>query len=84
MGVSDKYTMWEYATAFKRTSFLAFKIAVDKAEQADGAEGFVTLASLSKELTTVAWADLADAESDLSKMLLSDAFKNSKSGQTAE
>ena len=60
LGVSDKYTMWEYCTAFKRTSFLAFKIAVEKAEKADGGQGFVTLASLSKELNTMAWADLSD------------------------
>ena len=84
VGVYDKFALWEYKTAFKRTPFLAFKNAVNQAEKADGEQGFVTLNSLSKVLITAAWADLSDPESSLSKMLLSPSFKNAKSGQTEE
>ena len=44
----------------------------------------MTLVSLAYQLNTEAWADIQQADSKLSKMLLSDAFKNPKKSQTAE
>ena len=41
-GINDLYSIWEYDTAFKITSFQAFKIAVFAAEAAEGGEGYVT------------------------------------------
>ena len=64
--------------------FLAFKNAVNAAHEKDGEQGFVTLPSLREQLTTKAWAGLGNDGSKLGKLLLSDAFKSKKEGQTAE
>ena len=85
-GLKDRYQIWEYQSAWKKTGFLAYKIAVGKAEVKDGAEGkgYVTLASLAEQLTTQAWASLSDAGSELSLIVLSDAFKDLAAGQTGD
>ena len=82
--ITDKYQKWEFQTPFKRTNFKAFKLAIERAEQQDGKKGYVTLVSLAYQLNTEAWADIQQADSNLSKMLLSDAFKNPKKSHTAE
>ena len=51
-----------------------------EAEQNSDVEGSVTLKCLRDALTTPAWAPLADKKSTLAKVLLSNAFKNSKHG----
>lgn len=81
-GIRDKYTVWEYGTPFKRTPFLAFKNAVNAAEENEGGEGYVTIQSLAAQLTTKAWAGLENEDSVICKVLLSDAFKNPKNGQS--
>lgn len=83
-GISDKYTVWEYGTPFKRCSYLAFKNALNEAHAADGGEGFVSMRTLSDKFATPAWAALDDESSAISKALLSDAFKNAKMGQKAD
>ena len=75
-GVTDKYTLWEYKTPFKRTFYKAFKNAVNAAEADEGGKGYVTLASLAQHLDSKAWAGLESENSPLAKLLLSDAFKN--------
>lgn len=81
----DLYAIWEYNTPFKRTHFLSFQRCVNKAEITDGAQGYVTLNSLSLELKTNAWSALKSARSsELRKLLLSDAFKDPKKNQAGE
>ena len=59
-GLKDKYQIWEYGTAFKRTLFLAFKMCVQAAHEDCGEEGFVTLEALSEHLNTEVWRGLRD------------------------
>lgn len=66
------------------TPFLAYKNAVEAAEAHDGGEGFVTLESLAAQLSTKAWAGLESEDSVISKVLLSDSFKDAKKGQAAD
>ena len=84
--LTDRYQIWEYKTAFKRTIFQAFRLAVDRAEIKDGTvgKGYVTLSSLAHQLNTTAWADLQDANSELSLVLLSDAFKDANEEQSGD
>jgi len=56
---------------------------INKAEKEYEVEGCVNLGALRANLTTPAWAPLEDANSILSKVLLSDAFKNEKNGTAA-
>ena len=83
-GITDKYQIWESQLPFKRTIFKAFKLAVERAEEQDGKQGFVTLVSLAYHLNTEAWAEIQQADSKLSQILLSDAFKDPEKNQTAE
>lgn len=83
-GISDRYTVWEYRTPFRRTAFLPFKNAVNAAEEECGGEGFVTLSALAKQLSTPAWAGLDDENSVIAGVLLSDEFKNPKKGHQAD
>ena len=64
--LTDKYSVWEYKTPFKRTIFLAFKLAVLEAEAKCGRKGYVTLEALSDKLTTKVWQGLGNSESLLS------------------
>ena len=57
---------------------------MNDAESNEGGEGYVTLASLATHLTTKAWAGLENEDSAIAKLLLSDAFKNPKKGQSDE
>ena len=83
-GITDKYQIWESKLPFKRTIFKAFKLAVERAEEQDGKKDFVTLVSLAYHLNTEAWADIQQADSKLSQILLSDAFKDPERNQTAD
>lgn len=74
-GIKDRYSIWEYNTPFKITSFQAFKIAVEAAEAAESCKGFVTLDGLENELTTRGWSVLRERESKLCKALLSETFR---------
>ena len=72
--LNDKFAVWEYGTPFMRTPFLAFKNAVNLASlPAD--QGYVTIESLAATLTTEAWSDLKDSDSQLCQMLNSDTFR---------
>ena len=82
--MKDRYEVWECKTPFKRVTFLAFKNALNEAESNCGGEGYVTLKALAAQLTTKAWAGLDDENSELAKLLLSDAFKDPSKGQSAE
>ena len=85
-GIKDQYQRWEDGTPFKRTSFKAFKNAVNAAAKDCGGEeeGFVTIDSLANHLTTQAWRDIRNNGSNICKVLNSDAFKNPIKGQRAE
>ena len=48
LGVSDRYQLWEYKTAFSVTPFVKFKQSVDQAEISSGGDGFVTLDALAE------------------------------------
>lgn len=61
---------------FKRITFAAFKLAVEKAEVTDGSQGFVTINALSAELTSQSWKELGRNGSDLCKILLSPVLQN--------
>ena len=74
----DKYSIWEYGLAFKRTMFLAFKNSVLAAHEEDGEEGFITIDTLSKHLHTEAWKELRDPSSELCKVLSHEVFWNHK------
>ena len=80
--IKDKYSVWEYGTAFKITSFQAFKLAVEGAEAAEGCQGYVTLPRLVEELHTQGWAELKKPSSQLANVLTSAAFRNPKKKQS--
>ena len=86
VGIKDLYKKWEYQTPFKRTSFKAFKLAVNAAAIDCGGteEGFVTIDSLANHLYTPAWKDIRQPGSNLCKVLNNDAFKDPVKGQRAE
>ena len=81
-GVSDKYRLFELKLPFQRIQVNHFIVKVKIAEQSSGAEGYVTLKTLRQELQTPAWKDLEDENSELSRFLLSPAFK--KKGQSGD
>ena len=86
IGIKDLYQKWEFQTPFKRTSFKAFKMAVRAAAIDCGGteEGFVTIDSLAVHLYTPAWKDIKQNDSNICKVLNSDAFKDPVKGQRAE
>ena len=47
-------------------------------------DGFVTIDSLANHLYTTAWKDIRQPDSNICKVLNSDAFKNPVKGQQAE
>ena len=60
-----------------RTAFWPFRRAVCSAERVCKGKGYVTLDALSCALNTKPWAELRDPSSQLSRMLLSEAFTGS-------
>ena len=85
--LKDKYSIWEYGTPFKRTLFCPFKNAVNEAEVVDEdgkALGYCTIESLAEVLTTPAWKEIRNRDSDLCKLILSPAFKNPKKKHTED
>ena len=53
---------------------------LESADKKCGEKGFVTIEALSDELTTPAWEDLRNEESQLYKFLCSAMFKNERKG----
>ena len=80
-GIRDPVAKFEASLPFNRTLVAVLLKKTDDAEQECGEKGFVTLEVLSKHLDTPAWRDLGDPSSNLTKVLLSSAFKNSSKGQ---
>ena len=79
----DTISAFEATLPFKRIEIHVMMKKIEEAETAAGggeAQGFVTLQSLRKELPTPAWKCLTESDSALSKMLLSDIFKNPTKG----
>ena len=80
-GMTDQYMIWEYGLPFKRVPFLAFKKAVMAADRESGGRGYVTIDTLKDQLIVPgveSWKDLANANSDIVQLLLSDLFKDDK------
>ena len=71
---------FEKSLPFYRIEVHVMFAKIADAEEASGTEGCVTLATLRNALPTQAWAPLTDSGSVLSKLLLSDAFKNERRG----
>ena len=80
-GIKDPFEKFEQSLPFNRTLLATMQAKIDDAHKACGEQGWVTLSSLHKVLPTKAWAPLADIESKLAKVLLSDEFKDPKANQ---
>ena len=75
-GVEDIYRRFELGTAFARTPFGPFEVAVQKAA---GEEEWVSFDRLAEELDTPLWKKVADPSSDIRKLLEHDAFQGENS-----
>ena len=73
--ISDPLKKMEMSLPFYRIDIADMLAAIKKAQTEGEKHAFVTLESLRKELKTDAWAPLADMNSPLVGVLLSDAFK---------
>ena len=62
-GISDPYEKFTSSLPFHRTVLPVMLKQIDDAEKDCGEEGFVTLASLRKQLTSSAWKPLEDPNS---------------------
>jgi hypothetical protein len=80
----DELEAFELNLPFARTHINNFVEKVDEAEKAAGGNGSVTIDTLKAQFTTPAWGSLANQDSVLSKILLSDSFKNAEKGQAAD
>lgn len=83
MGLNE-IEKFEHSLPFNRIAIQNMFARIEAAESACAVEGCVTIDTLHKQLTTQAWASLANPNSTLVKVLLSDAFKNEKNGTDAE
>ena len=77
-GISDVYARFEASLPFSRTLVVMIIKCIEEAEKACGDQGYVTLATLRAQLSSPSWKPLEDANSTLSKVLLSPAFKDEK------
>ena len=80
----DVYERFEGSLPFNRTLASVMFAKITEATAACGDSGFVTLKALRKILNSEAWAPLADPQSTLSKVLLSEHFKNESKGQAPD
>ena len=74
-GITDRFVRFEMSLPFTRTLINVFENKLNAAHKACGDDGYVTMTELRKELSSDAWAPLADPSSKLSKFLLSSIFK---------
>lgn len=78
----DPIQRTELSLPFCRSLIKTYVKHIRNAEKAAGGEGFVTIETLIEEFTSPAWAALMERNSQLCKMLLSDAFKNPSKNQS--
>jgi hypothetical protein len=87
-GLRDEIQTFEQSLPFNRVEVEQAIALVDVAEAAEkekgGAEGSVSLASLSEVFDSPAWAPLKDSNSVLAKLLLSETFKDAEKGTEAD
>ena len=83
-GISEVYQLFELQLPFVRTPVIRFMEILEAADKKCGEKGFVTIQSLSEELTTPAWEDLKNEESQLYKFLCSPIFKNQRKGHNKD
>ena len=79
----DVYQRFELSLPFSRTLVNVFMQKLEIAEKESGSKGFVTIEELSSSFETPAWEGLRDYESDVSKLLRSNMFKNERKEHTA-
>lgn len=84
MDGKDQYEKFEFSLPFYRTPIKTYEQNIEKANQACGGQGFVTIDALNRVFTSSAWAQLTQDESKLCKVLLSDAFKDEEKGMAPD
>ena len=80
-GIADPFEKFEMSLPFNRTLLATMQAKIQIAHEDCGSQGWVTLAALKAVLPTKAWAPLADPESNLSKTLDSDEFRDANKNQ---
>ena len=78
-GITEVYQLFEFNLPFNQTPISKFMEILETADKKQGgAKNFVTIEALSEMLTTPAWEDLKNEESQLYKFLCSPIFKNER------
>ena len=80
----DAFEKFELSLPFCRMNVKTFAANLELVHKACGEQEYVTINELSKVFNTPAWSQLLQDDSKLTRVLLSDAFKNFAKGQTNE